>query len=354
MKLGLSALAIAGLCFIAVSARMGGEDNERDLSSGQALCSASPSSPLDVIVVGAGLAGLTAAKALADNGKSFIVVERLSEVGGRIRSINASEHGLDNRGDFLGILEAGANWMNGGRGKSVGRPQPVKTLADEFDVEYYDQSFYEIQMFKEGTELRWNELKKELQKADRAYECLSSSGVPLYDAYYAGSPIPETQSAKETLKDCGWTPADEVEQVLEEYYIGSEFLTETDDLSSFNFPDDTFSDFGSGDSFATDQETGLQGIPKSYSEAFLTEGNDLFLSTKVDMIDYSGDSAIVSVTDSTGDVCYVKAPTVIYTPSLGILEKYKDSGFMPSINTDTLPLVSLSFVFLLDAHTTVS
>eukprot|EP00977_Amphora_coffeiformis_P028535 scaffold35743_cov229-Amphora_coffeaeformis.AAC.2 len=194
-------------------------------------------------------------------------------------------------------------------------------------------------MFEGSKEMRWNNLRKKLRKADRAYECLSSSGIPLYDAFYAGSPITENQSAEDTLQDCGWTPTSELEQVLEEYYFGSEFLTETDELSSFNFPDDTYSDFGSGDNFATDQDRGLQGIPKSYSEAFLTEGQDLFLSTKVDLIDYdSGPEATVTVTDSDDSMCSIKAKIVIYTPSLGILEKYKESGFNPSIDTDTLPL----------------
>eukprot|EP00977_Amphora_coffeiformis_P028534 scaffold35743_cov229-Amphora_coffeaeformis.AAC.1 len=120
MKLGLTAL-LASLCAGIVSARVGGGEV---IEVG--LCTASLDPSLDVIVVGAGLAGLTAAKTLYDNGKSFVVVERLSEVGGRIRSIDGSEHGLEAQGDFKGILEAGANWMNGGRGKSIGRPSRSK------------------------------------------------------------------------------------------------------------------------------------------------------------------------------------------------------------------------------------
>jgi len=133
---------------------------------------------------------------------------------------------------------------------------------------------------------------------------------------------------------------------MEEYYFTSEFLLPTDELSKFGFTDAVFADYGQGDNFVSDQVTGIQGIPQAYSDDFLTPGIDLFLSTKVEHIDYASDHAAVTVTvmDEGGVTCEIEAGRVIYTPSIGILEKYKDSGFNPPIDTEKLPLVSYNLV----------
>jgi len=55
----------------------------------------------DVIVVGAGLAGLTAARALADAGRSVIVLEARDRVGGRVVS-----HPIGDRK----VVEMGGQW----------------------------------------------------------------------------------------------------------------------------------------------------------------------------------------------------------------------------------------------------
>lgn len=328
--------------WLAVSARATG---------GIPLCNRDATEPLDVVVVGAGLAGLTAAKTLRDHGKSFIVVERLSRVGGRVRSLDETEHGLAPRGDFAGILDAGASWMNGGRGRSLGRAQPIKTLADTYNVQYYDHSYTEVQMFEGKKELRWSRVNKALQGADSAWGCLVDEGHALYEAYYAGTPLFESESAADTLRvDCGWTPDTQVEKVMEEYYFTSEFLLLTDELSKFGFTDAVFADYGQGDNFVSDQVTGIQGIPQAYSDDFLTPGIDLFLSTKVEFIEYASDNTAVTVTvtDERDVTCKIEAGRVIYTPSIGILEKYKVSGFHPPINTDKLPLVSYYVVCWID------
>ena len=41
----------------------------------------------EVIIVGAGIAGLTAARELAKHGINYLVIEGHSDVGGRVRSI---------------------------------------------------------------------------------------------------------------------------------------------------------------------------------------------------------------------------------------------------------------------------
>ena len=58
----------------------------------------------DVIVIGAGMAGATAARALARSGLSTCIVEGRDRVGGRIQTVR----------DFCGApVEAGAEFIHG-------------------------------------------------------------------------------------------------------------------------------------------------------------------------------------------------------------------------------------------------
>lgn len=75
----------------------------------------------DVIVVGAGLAGLTAAITLVDEGAKVILLEAGSEVGGRTRSLQTS----------VGVLNPGATTV----GPLYAR---VRNFIDRFDVALMD------------------------------------------------------------------------------------------------------------------------------------------------------------------------------------------------------------------------
>ncbi|MCB9532185.1 MAG: FAD-dependent oxidoreductase [Myxococcales bacterium] len=72
-----------------------------------------------VVVVGAGVAGLTAARSLAMAGRDVVVVEARDRVGGRVHSV-----------DFDGTpLDLGAAWVHGTRGN------PLTALASSLGIE---------------------------------------------------------------------------------------------------------------------------------------------------------------------------------------------------------------------------
>lgn len=62
----------------------------------------------DVIIVGAGIAGLTAANRFEEQGVTYLILEGTDRIGGRMKSVN-----------FEGtVIEAGANWITGADDKN--------------------------------------------------------------------------------------------------------------------------------------------------------------------------------------------------------------------------------------------
>ena len=85
-----------------------------------------------VLVIGAGVAGLAAARALADRGVAVTVIEARDRLGGRIHT-----------SDALGVpLDLGAAWIHGARGNPIdklARTLGIATRATDFDSFYlYD------------------------------------------------------------------------------------------------------------------------------------------------------------------------------------------------------------------------
>src|SRR5262249_6491119 len=60
----------------------------------------------DVVIIGAGLAGLTAARGLAAKGVDVLVLEARDRVGGRVLTINIPNNGF---------IDQGGQWVNDGQ-----------------------------------------------------------------------------------------------------------------------------------------------------------------------------------------------------------------------------------------------
>ena len=74
----------------------------------------------DVLVVGAGISGLAAARRLSDYGARVTVLEARDRIGGRLWSIQGSEGR---------VFDMGASWIHGQRGN------PITALAKQFRLE---------------------------------------------------------------------------------------------------------------------------------------------------------------------------------------------------------------------------
>src|SRR5580692_7972523 len=86
----------------------------------------------DVVVVGVGMAGLTAARALAEAGLKVLVVEAQDRIGGRILTRHIGEE----------AIELGAEFIHG-------RPPELWALIDEAGLETYERRGTQI-CFEDG------------------------------------------------------------------------------------------------------------------------------------------------------------------------------------------------------------
>ncbi len=77
----------------------------------------------DVVIVGAGMAGLTAARALVETGLSVVVLEAQQRIGGRILTEHVGEE----------VIELGAEFIHG-------RPPELWALIDEIGLETYERA----------------------------------------------------------------------------------------------------------------------------------------------------------------------------------------------------------------------
>src|SRR5271169_5576850 len=91
------------------------------------------SSSHDVVVVGAGMAGLTAARTLAEAGLKVLVVEAQDRIGGRIWTRHVGDE----------AIELGAEFIHG-------RPPELWALIDEAGLETYERGGAQI-CFEDGT-----------------------------------------------------------------------------------------------------------------------------------------------------------------------------------------------------------
>lgn len=233
----------------------------------------------DVIVIGAGMAGLAAARELQAEGLNVKVLESQEKVGGRVRT---------NR--EIGVpFDEGASWIHGPDGGN-----PITQLGREAGASTY-------------------------RTANRTETIYTPDGELISESEVASLVGQYQQVMTEVQANAGVN--DSVEDVLQRLYpevlqdpIGLylisallEFDTGTDisRLSARHFND--------ADAFPGDDvlfPNGYDAIPN-----YLAQGLDITLNTRVTAVDYSGERTIVT----TNDQIY-EAPYVVVTVPLGVLK----------------------------------
>jgi monoamine oxidase len=145
------------------------------------LARALPANP-DVIIVGAGIAGLTAARSLMEQGRSVVVIESANRIGGRAFT----------ESDTFGVpFDHGCSWIN------AGNVNPFKTIAeqnaftllnhsDAGSAHYVDGKLANAQQRGENNRA-WGIVESALTKAGQAGLDVAASEVIPADNPYTGT-----------------------------------------------------------------------------------------------------------------------------------------------------------------------
>lgn len=246
---------------------------------------------LDVIIVGAGIAGLAAARRLKSQGASVLILEARNRIGGRVWT-DKSISGVP--------LDLGASWIQGINGN------PIAALARNFNLRTLPTDFDNIALYDSGgrrfsnpeVERIETNYQNLIQRLDRLREAMQNGGehdISLQagiDQVLSRRVVNEKESTELNYA---------IHAVIEE-----EYATNASDLSLFNWDQD--------------QEFGGQSVifPRGYGQIAdaLARGMDIRLNQRVKRIEYSNPGVRIETDQST-----LAAERVIVTLPLGVLKR---------------------------------
>jgi len=244
----------------------------------------------DVLIVGAGAAGLSAARELQGQGRSVIVVEARDRTGGRVWT---------NRQWDNTPIDLGASWIHGHRGN------PLVDLAQQFGVKTTVTNFDLAAAFDSAGKLQ------PLSESLRAMQAIEELGKGLQRHAKASATGMKQTSFAAAIDD--WQTAEKVSEAnrrLQRQVARNEIEIEyAADLDQLAFPPlDTSQEFtGEQRTFPT----GYAGIIDG-----LAAGLDIRLQTTVEEIDHGQSPVVVETSQGR----YL-AKQVIVTVPLGVLKQ---------------------------------
>ncbi len=246
---------------------------------------------VETIVIGAGVAGLSAARLLSDAGRRVAVLEARDRVGGRVWT---------DRRDGL-VTDLGASWIHGIDGSAVAAAaQAFGMRTVEFTVGGYQPDSRPIAYYApDGTRMTDAEARRfadDIRAVDDALRAVVAASAPF------ASYREVTESA---LEEQGWDDA-RTERVREylEHRSEEQYGAWIEDLAAHGLDDDAID----GDEVV---------FPDGYDRlpAALARGLDVRLGRAVSRVSWSATGVAVSVGDEV-----LTADDVIITVPVGVLQ----------------------------------
>ena len=283
-------VALALPASLAVGCSGSGPDQASSSTSGPGPASDGPNAngpsadgrSADVLVIGAGIAGLRAAEVLVANGRRVIVLEARDRLGGRIYTDRS-----------WGVpVELGASWIHGVDNNPIAALAAAKgitTLATDYESVTYGA---DGQRLGDGALDDIEEQVADLVKAGR--EGSPDTDEPLRSALDRAIAAADLDPSERLNVEMGITAS-----------VEHEYATDAVNLSATNFDDGA--DEGGGDAL----------LPDGYYQvvAAVANGLDVRLGHVVTSIDTAGDRAVVITAQGN-----FQAGAVVVTVPLGVLK----------------------------------
>ena len=252
-----------------------------------------------VIIIGAGMAGIAAARALKERGFRVLVLEGRQRIGGRVltdRSLGAP-------------IDLGASHIHGGL------RNPITLLAREYGVESTRVEWHNLVGFEtDGTPLEYETLSK---VSDNLYSVLRRA---VLRGIGTKEDVPVEEIIQRVTRSRSFTRA---ERRMFEFGLASfELITAAslDQLSWQNSKE--YKDYGGGDHIVTN---GYDGVVQGYAK-----GLDIRLQQRVTRIETSASEVHITTNDGV-----LSADRVIVTVPLGVL-KANTIEFVPALPDEKL------------------
>ncbi|MGV9834640.1 flavin monoamine oxidase family protein [Nocardia niigatensis] len=173
-----------------------------------------------VIVVGAGIAGLAAARTLTDRGHDVVVLEARDRIGGRVWTTN---HWPD------APVDLGASWIHGVDGN------PLTELARKAGARVVPTSY------ANGTDYGTDGQRVTEHTADRIEQWRTTIGKALADARNDADEAPDASLRSVAERGVNWPALPEADKTLVASILNDyehEYSGSADELSSLYFDDD--------------------------------------------------------------------------------------------------------------------
>ncbi len=245
----------------------------------------------DTIVVGAGVAGLTAAHLLADAGKDVVVLEARDRVGGRI--VTDRRHGL--------ATDLGASWIHGIT------DSPVAAAADAFGMQMVEFTVGGYQPDSRPIAYYGPDGRRLSDAAARSFiDDINAVDATLLEVVAASGPDASYRDvADEAIARYGWDE-DRAQRVREylEHRSEEQYGAWIEDLAAHGLDDDSVE----GDEVVF--PNGYDRLPSR-----MAEGLDIRLTHVVTQVRWSADG--VAVTTDRGTLT---ADTAVVTVPVGVLQ----------------------------------